>query len=226
MTTRALGNIAGPLKWQRHPSLDGSQFTRDGRADAGALKHIKECSTGLGASGIGEQGIKIQSVLALDDSTHGEGAVNVGLTFGHQQQRGKDLEVKAGSGGAEVWDLERRKPSIEPVASSESHQEDRFNLLGPSNDMGTGTGSSGLEQVSGTGTLVTSAGMGGSVGLGLSESLGQEGGRSGSGRSSGLSEVDGVASSFWWGRGGGLGGRGSHQGRGAGTSFSQGKCQQ
>ncbi|KAH9575218.1 hypothetical protein CY35_01G100300 [Sphagnum magellanicum] len=212
----------GPLKWQRHPSLDGSQFTRDGRVDAGALKHIKECSTGLGVSGIAKQGIKIQPVLALDDSTHGEGAVNVGLTFGHQQHRGKDLEVNAGSGGAEVWDLERREPSIEPVASSENHQEDRFDLLGPSNDMGTGTGSSGLEQVSGTGTLVTSAGMGGSVGLGLSESLGQEGGKSGSGRSSGLSEVDGVASSFWWGRGGGLGGRGSHQGRGAGTSFSQG----
>jgi hypothetical protein len=219
MTTRALGNIAGPLKWQRHPSLDGSQFTRDGRADAGAFKHIKECSTGSGVSGTGKQGIKIQPVLALD-----EGAVNVGLTFGHQQHRGKDLEVNAGSGGAEVWDLEKREPSIELVASSESHQEDRFDLLGPSNDVGTG--SSGLEQVSGTGTLVTSVGMGGSVGLGLSESLGQEGGRSGSGRSSGLSEVDGVASSFWWGRGGGLGGRGSHQSRGAGTSFSQGKCQQ
>jgi hypothetical protein len=218
----------GPLKWQRHPSLDGSQSTRDGRVDAGALKHIKECSTGLGASGIGKQGIKIQSVLALDDSTHGEGAVNVGLTFGHQQQRGKDLEVKAGSGGAEVWDLERRKPSIEPVASSESHQEDRFNLLGPSNDMGTGTGSSGLEQMSGTGTLATSVGMGGSVGLGLSGSLGQEagGGRSVSGRSSGLSEVDGVAPGFWRGRGGFHGVRGANQGRGAGTVFLQGICQQ
>ncbi len=164
-------------------------------------------------------------MLALEDATHCEVVASAGPAFGHQQW-GKSVAVNAGTGGAENWVSERWEEPIEPQGLSESHQQERFNLQGSSKEMGTGTGSSGLEQASGTGTLVTSAGMGGSVGLGLSESLGQEGGRSGSGRSSGLSEVDGVASSFWCGRGGGLGGRGSHQGRGAGTSFSQGKCQQ
>jgi len=146
-----------------------------------------------------------------------------GPAFGHQQ-RGKSVAVNAGTGGVENWVSERWEEPIEPQDLSESHQQERFNLQGSSKEMGTGTGSSGLEQMSGTGTLATSVGMGGSVGLGLSGSLGQEagGGRSVSGRSSGLSEVDGVAPGFWRGRGGSHGVRGPNQGRGAGTVFSKG----
>ncbi|KAH9570956.1 hypothetical protein CY35_02G068100 [Sphagnum magellanicum] len=146
-----------------------------------------------------------------------------GPAFGHQQ-RGKSVAVNAGTGGVENWVSERWEEPIEPQDLSESHQQERFNLQGSSKEMGTGTGSSGLEQMSGTGTLATSVGMGGSVGLGLSGSLGQEagGGRSVSGRSSGLSEVDGVAPGFWRGRGGSHGVRGPNQGHGAGTVFSKG----
>jgi hypothetical protein len=165
------------------------------------------------------------NMLALEDATHCEVVASAGPGFGHQQ-RGKSVAVNAGTGGVENWVSERWEEPIEPQGLSESHQQERFNLQGSSKEMGTGTGSSGLEQMSGTGTLATSVGMGGSVGLGLSGSLGQEagGGRSVSGRSSGLSEVDGVAPGFWGGRGGFHGVRGPNQG-GAGTDFSQGICQ-
>jgi hypothetical protein len=119
------------------------------------------------------------NMLALEDATHCEVVASAGPAFGHQQ-RGKSVAVNAGTGGVENWVSERCEEPIEPQGLSESHQQERFNLQVSSKEMGTGTGSSGLEQMSGTGTLATSVGMGGSVGLGLSGSLGQEagGGRS------------------------------------------------
>ncbi len=181
--------------------------------------HIKDCSKSQGAS-------SVRKHVGPRGSTHCEVVASAGPAFGHQQ-RGKSVAINAGTGCAEDCVSERWEDPIEPQGLSESHQQERFNLQGSSKAMGTGTGSSGLEQMSGTGTLATSVGMGGSVGLGLSGSLGQEagGGRSVSGRSSGLSEVDGVAPGFWRGRGGFHGVRGPNQGRGAGTVFSQGICQ-
>lgn len=237
-----VSTVAGPPKRRRSLSMDdkGSGHRRGDIPNnsethitsAGVRSFMSPGNEAWPRSGPDEGNAGTTPVSGEFFATTGEGA---GANAGFANSRGKGIasnqvqgECTDSRGANEVW-------TLGPGAGVETHLPSGSELIpGERSQPGavrdSATGSSGLEQRSLTGTLATGSvgfGMGGSVNFGMSGSAGQGGGRSASGRSSGLSEVDGVPPGFMWGRGRYFAGRGLRQGmgRGSGTVFSQGPGQ-